>query len=375
MTRFVALVLALVSTAALADPADDAAAAVNRLRATAGLPPVAHDPTLDAGCAQHTEYLARNRGNPASAGLSAHEEQPDLPGASAAGAACGKTSDIAFGQPHARAPVMGFAAGIYHRRPILDPGLKTIGFGASRLPDGHYIVALRFDETSGKSSAWPVGYPADGQRDVPLEGGGETPLPIPRLPAGYPITLMFPPFAKVTKVHAQLTDAAGRDVEVYESDPEHPATSFPQLGIVSLIAKHTLAPDATYHVSIDAIWRGKQRRWQWSFTTLALRSFDAADRGAVKAALGKPSLARGKVTSAGTIADGHTVFLALGKGDPMVSVIVPEPVWREVAGRADPARWIGRTVEVQATPQHVGAKFINLQIAAGDQIRVVKRGN
>lgn len=137
-----------------------------------------------------------------------------------------------------------------------------------------------------------------------------------------------------------------------------------------LIAKHPLAPDTTYRVSIDATWRGKHRSWQWQFTTLALQSFDAADRGAVRAALGKPSLARGKVTAAGTIADGHTVFLALGKGDPMVSVIVPAAVWREVAGRADPARWVGFTVEVQATPQHVGPKFINLQIAAGDQIRV-----
>lgn len=50
MSRLVTLVLALTSTTALADPAEDAVAAVNRVRAAAGLRAVSLDPELSAGC-------------------------------------------------------------------------------------------------------------------------------------------------------------------------------------------------------------------------------------------------------------------------------------------------------------------------------------
>jgi hypothetical protein len=53
----------------------------------------------------------------------------------------------------------------------------------------------------------------------------------------------------------------------------------------------------------------------------------------------------------------------------MVSVIMPLAVWREVAGGADPPDWLHRTLEVQATPQPIGTKFINLSIATADQLQ------
>jgi hypothetical protein len=65
---------------------------------------------------------------------------------------------------------------------------------------------------------------------------------------GYPITLQFPPFDKVTDVIAKLTDATGNSVQFFLSDPEHPATSFGQFGVICLIPKQSLQAQHAYTV-------------------------------------------------------------------------------------------------------------------------------
>src|SRR5262249_22626857 len=69
---------------------------------------------------------------------------------------------------------------------------------------------------------------------------------------GYPITLQFPPFDKVTGVSAKLSDAKGNPVEFFLSDPQHPATSFGQFGVICLIPKQSLQAEHAYSVRIDA---------------------------------------------------------------------------------------------------------------------------
>ncbi|MGE5182537.1 MAG: CAP domain-containing protein [Acidobacteriota bacterium] len=355
----------LASARAFADPA----AEVNRYRAAAGLPEVKVDARLSAGCAKHADYLRRNFGSPAIAGLAAHREQAELPGATRDGADCGKNADLFVGVADLDKAVDGFMAGIYHRRPVLDPGLAVIGIGTAKLPDGNFVLAIRLSAGTGGASAWPVAYPADHQHDVPREYGNEIPNPVPGGgAAGYPITLQFPPFDRVTNVRASLVDARGRALAIHLSDPEHPATSFPQSGVVSVIPRQRLAPATTYTVAIDATWKGKRGSWKWSFTTLALHQLDAGDRAAIRAALGVPSLVRGTVTHAGTIAG--ATFLQLGKGEPMLSVIVPTAVWKQVGGA--PSAYEGKTVEVDATPQLVDGKYLNLPIATRQQLRLVR---
>jgi hypothetical protein len=339
---------------------------VSSFRAAAGLPAVTADDKLSAGCAKHAEYLRLNHGSAATAGLGAHKEHSDLPGASKDGADCGKNADIFEGVADLDLAVDGFMAGIYHRRPLLDPGLSKIGIGVAKLPDASSILVLRLS-AADKSKGWPIAYPADKQTDVPLEYGNEIPNPVPGgAPAGYPVTLQFPPFDKLTAVHAKLVDGKGKAVPFFLSDPEHPATSFPQLGLVSIIPKARLAPGAMFTATVDATWNGQAVTRTWSFTTLALRVLDANDRGAIAGALGVPSRVRGTVTYAGHIPG--NVFLQLGKGEPMVSVIVPDKVW----GAADPAAYKGKTVEVETSPQLVDKKFLNLPITTATQLHVVK---
>ena len=53
------------------------------------------------------------------AGLSAHTQRPNLPGASAAGAACAKAADLFPKVADLRIAIDGWMAGMYHRRPCL----------------------------------------------------------------------------------------------------------------------------------------------------------------------------------------------------------------------------------------------------------------
>src|SRR5262249_61289147 len=77
-----------------ATPADKVLRKVNLFRASSGLPPVVVDPVLSQGCMEHAQYMKLNRNTEAMVGLNAHQQRPGLPGASAAGAACGKAADL-----------------------------------------------------------------------------------------------------------------------------------------------------------------------------------------------------------------------------------------------------------------------------------------
>lgn len=361
------LSLGLAAAPGFADPLST----VNHYRAAAGVSRVALDDAQSAGCAKHAVYLVKNYGSDAIAGLAAHQERKDLPGASPEGADCGKNADLFVGVADLDRAVDGFMAGIYHRRPVLDPGLAKIGIGTAKLPDGNYVLAIRLSAGEVPAENWPVAYPADRAVDIPLEYGNEIPNPVPGGgPAGYPVTLEFPPFDKVTHVTGKLVDGQGHTLPIHLSDPDHPATSFPQLGVVSVIAKQRLQPATTYTATISATWQGKPRTWTWTFTTVALRALDASDRTALTAAIGVASRVRGTVTYAGMISG--AAFLQLGKGEPMVSVIVPTAVWRELAHGAAPAAFQGKTVEVESAPQLVDGKYLNLPIATAQQLHVVK---
>jgi hypothetical protein len=266
---------------------------------------------------------------------------------------------------------------LYHRRPILSPTLERIGVGYAKLRDGSYMAALMFVDSYAVdvSSKWPVAYPADKQGAVPLEFGAEFPNPVPGGGrAGYPITLQFPPYDKVTGVRASLVDGSGKAVAFHLSDPEHPAmASFGQWGVVSLIPKLLLNPNSRYEVRVDATWNGKAGTWRWSFTTLALTQVDAHDEGAVTRAINVASTLKGTVLHGGMMEDGDAAYLQIGlratRRYKMVVVLIPRDVWGQLGGTADP--FIGQTVEVDGTPQLFHGNYINIPITVTGQLRIV----
>ncbi|MBX3160330.1 MAG: CAP domain-containing protein [Deltaproteobacteria bacterium] len=366
-------------SAAPASPEGKVLALVNRYRAATGLPAVVVDAALSRGCMEHAEYMRLNRNSDAMAGLNAHHQRPGLPGATLAGAACGKAADLFPGVSDLEIAVDGWMASLYHRRPILDPSLEKIGVGYSKLDDGSLMAALMFVNGKGgadKSERWPVLYPADKQADVALEFGNEIPNPIPgNGRGGYPVTLQFPAFEKVTGVKAKLVDGGGKPVPFWLSDPEHPATSFGQYGVVCVIPKAPLRPQSTYRVEIEATWRGKTATWSWSFSTLSLRRVDAGNEAAIGAAIGIASLVRGEIKYGGMM-DTETAFLMIGPRPgtkyKMISVLVPRAVWQELSrGTTGFDAFTGKTIEVEATPQLVQNTYLNLPIAQAHQLRVL----
>jgi uncharacterized protein YkwD len=237
---------------------------INEMRRLTGLQPVELDEGLSRACRLHAQYLVTNRADPKAQGLGAHTELPELPGYTAEGQKVARTANLIWGTDVGGAVDL-WMAGLYHRIPFLRPNLKRIGLGY----EGDVVVA---DVVSGVGgfNLDSIAYPADGQSNVPTEFGVDIPDPLPKdspRKAGYPITLMFPFVTKIAGVEAELSDSAGGKVEFHLSDPERPATSFPQQSTVCLIPIKPLAANTTYKVSIKANVDGWVVRKSWSFVT------------------------------------------------------------------------------------------------------------
>src|SRR5262245_54626399 len=98
--RAIVCLLALAGAAADARadaPDQQVLALLNRYRTLAGLRAVKLDSTLSKGCMEHAEYMRLNHGTAAMQGLNPHTQDPKLPGATPAGAACGKAADLFAG--------------------------------------------------------------------------------------------------------------------------------------------------------------------------------------------------------------------------------------------------------------------------------------
>ncbi|MEK7469056.1 MAG: CAP domain-containing protein [Planctomycetota bacterium] len=245
---------------------------INAVRKLAGVGPVTIDAKMSAGCSSHAAYLLKHYDAMMKAGTSMHSEDPKLEGYTKEGAAAGKASDIHYVEP--AEAVDGFMASLYHRIPLLNADLQKIGLGYVKgTANPPWVCCV--DVLSGlppltEEKAKVVMYPADGQKDVPLDFGGERPTPIPDDPdqkAGFPVTATFREIVKVTDATATLKDAAGVEVPVWLSTPEKTVQPQGQRNTIGLIAKDPLKPATTYTVTVDAKVDGKAWKKAWKFTT------------------------------------------------------------------------------------------------------------
>ena len=127
----VALLVSLIAIAsqAKAEPPDERALRlVNHYRQLAGLTLVKLDQQLSVGCMEHANYMVQNRGTDAMAGLNAHTQRPSLP-AQAPPVRHVPRQLIYFPGLRSGVAIDGWMAGMYHRRPMLDPQLERIGVG------------------------------------------------------------------------------------------------------------------------------------------------------------------------------------------------------------------------------------------------------
>jgi hypothetical protein len=243
---------------------------LNEFRKIAGLPAVTLDPALSKGCQAHANYLLKNIDQPSTQGLGAHDEDPKLPGYTEEGAKAGKSSDIHFIDPVTS--VDGWMATPYHRFPLVDPTLQRVGIGYVQVNKYSWICVM--DVLSGKGgnttkSSWPVCYPADKQKDVPLLFGGENPNPIPSDPdgqAGYTISVTFEPGTPVK--HATYSLKKDKtEVACWWASPEKPSDKRFQRNSIWIMSKDPLEAGTTYTVTVSAKVGGKNWTKSWTFTT------------------------------------------------------------------------------------------------------------
>ena len=217
-------------------------ARINAFRREAGLLPVSLDAALSRSCRSQAEAGAAAPG-----GLLVPAEP--LAAADAALASC-------------------------FRRPLLlAPDLEHIGIGWADRPGGKRVSVFQFARVSGRR-ATPALFPVEGQTDVPLAfPGSETPDPIPEArgqPAGYPITVTFPPGSRVRRAAGKLTDAGGKEVPAWFSSPEKPANPDfrdEQGTSLCLIPREVLLPHTAYTVTMSAHVGDQDWSHTWRFTT------------------------------------------------------------------------------------------------------------
>ncbi len=295
------LVLAAIASAVLAAPAAAISAAdlaafrsevlqeVNKARAIAGSPPIVADAALTTAAQAHAEYLLQNAALWGS-GLSAHDEQGDLPGFT------GRTSSdrvIVAGFPHPKvieevfrghsssavssspwSPEELVAAWVdapLHRRGILDLSVLQMGFGyATDGYDHAYVFEAAQDHLALTYPSAVQPYPADGQTGVPVDWDGvENPPPFEGLtyPCGYPITV-FPIHGGSTFVASALElvrKADGLPVGVVQSTVRN----------IAFAPIAPLEPGTTYRAKLTYTMRNEYT----AATTSGVRTWDFTTAG------------------------------------------------------------------------------------------------
>jgi len=220
------------------------------------------EPELSEAAALHARYLDLNP-EQKSVWPDVHEEFSDRPGFTPRGSLAGSRSVISFASDPIEA-IDSWMGTVYHRLPLLDPGLFAVGFGVAEgvvvLDAGSLVLAPWKDHA--------VFWPPPGATDVPVAFQSEIPTPLPGVDLatlGYPITAQIHRVEPENALTLTLQLYAGDSVvDAYRISPEAPLNlEHVPPDAWALVPKQPLAAGARY--TVRAAWEGKEK--VWSFTT------------------------------------------------------------------------------------------------------------
>ncbi|HVN28005.1 MAG TPA: FHA domain-containing protein [Candidatus Binataceae bacterium] len=266
---------------------------LNGYRAAAGLAAVASDANLSAGDHDHAVYLLSNFASDIRAseiGAQVHVEDVHLPDYTPQGAEAARSSDVAeqiFNGKHPDPQLFaidGWMTTPFHRLPILNPLLRSVGFGFQC--ENNMCVEL-LNIMSGIDPMPAVAMPLEHAIVFPPDGStipvnmrafeGEWPTPISgcdgyAYPVGIAITVQLGPM-----VDAQLDsftlagadgatlEACGFDANSYrnpnEDDRVRVVGGLRSQGAVVIVPRHPLEPGPGY----DVVATINGRDYKWSF--------------------------------------------------------------------------------------------------------------
>jgi hypothetical protein len=231
----------------------------NYWRSTAGVPQVAENTTWSNGDYLHSQYMVKNQ-------EVAHSEIAGHPYYTAAGNTAAGDGNIEVSSTtsatddHAIDWWMGAP---FHAMAMMDPRLKSTGFGAFREVRSGWQAAFTLDTIRGNSfsgGTWPVVWPGNGST-VPLRSysGGEFPDPLSASAcSGYSLPTGLPVFIEIggnvaTTVTTHSFTGNGAPLNHCVIDSTHNAALSGYLterGGVIVIPQAPLVPGVTYGVSL-----------------------------------------------------------------------------------------------------------------------------
>ena len=268
------------------DTITDGLARLNWYRTVLGLGSVTHDPDLSAGCALHVSYLIQLSQEVGSAQLG-HSEDLTKPYASEAGNQAGVESVLSLGQPHIAGAVDGWMDTLYHRLPLVHPGLTRVGIHYERAMVGGgetgWACILYRQGTDGSATAphpimWP---PADIIGTSRTFGGNESPCPTVddplaggSCPGGAAIpSVGLHQLGALSNVSGMFTNLdTGEAMPLFATYWEGGASPHENMGYVAGSAALIPEPDTTlinglYEVHINATVGGAPESYRWRFRT------------------------------------------------------------------------------------------------------------
>jgi hypothetical protein len=226
---------------------------VNYYRTQAGVPPVTGNNQLSAQCVEHARYMAENN-------ELTHNQNPNKPFASPAGALCGTNGNTWLGSPSSRPfwlanrPFESWINSIGHRLWMLYPTTPTFGYGfytAQNNAAGGALDVLseaNFSADQGYPS-WPIRYPAPAQGQLPA--------------TTVPVTINWRYFGATPQVTStSWTTASGTPIA-------HTTTTNLPAGHkgIALQPQASLPNNTVFRVTVQGSYNNQPFSYSWQFAT------------------------------------------------------------------------------------------------------------
>ena len=251
---------------------------INWNRTLVGLGPVVEDPDLSRTCGLHVDYLIE-LSNELGAPQLSHTEDLSKPYASEEGNQAGIDSVLSLGQSDIGAAVDGWMNTLYHRLPLIHPGLGRVGIA---FRESFACVRYRPGTDESVGASYPILWPPPDIVGTDREfGGNESPCPTAADPLG---AIDCPPSAAIPTLGLYgMGDISGVEATYVNLDTSGAVPLFAtyfdggpspheQMGYVG--GNVALVPmllssleRALYEVTVSATVGGAPQTYRWRFRT------------------------------------------------------------------------------------------------------------
>ena len=257
---------------------DDAVARLDWYRTLVGLPGVTEDAVLTRGCMLHVSYLEQlsdELGGP----VLSHTEDLSRPYASAEGNQAGIDSVLSYGRGDIGEAIDGWMNTLYHRLPLIHPGLTRIG---AHFSGGFGCVQYRGGTDDSAVAPHPILWPPPDIAGTDRTfGGNESPCPTVADPLGggpCPGSAAIPSLGlhglgRLANATGTLTRLdTGAQVSLmhvfFDGGPStHERQGYLE-GTVALVPEAGSSLDrAPYEVRVDVSVAGAPSTYRWRFRT------------------------------------------------------------------------------------------------------------